>query len=672
MVTALATSLIVDATRNGGHHRDASSETTVPPGRVDLGTSATGAGALFTIRAGATAVTGGADGLRIVDTDTGAVTRPRVSGLPTGAVRLVAHSGSTFAVETQGRLAWFALSDPDPAAHFVDADAVFAGAVDDELWLASATRSVAVGAAATPRPVATDGVAFAATNAGLLVHAPTGVEVQPLDAQPSRALLPRGATVIGVHPDRVAWVTGECGALRCPVNITEIGTRTTTTWLQLPGHPTRGAILTAVGVFSPDGSRLAVVVPDPSITAPAVVLLADLTTRATSSITAGGRLEIPSRPGHVDGAGLTVSWTLDGRNVLFGQIRATAPPHLGLIEPSTPLMWTSRPLPAAAATVAVNGVSQVGALDLPRRGPLGPPAGDGPGLPPVPGLRLLAADATQVDIFDPARDEIRSWLLRGPAGQGAPGRVARIAGGWLVERASTIVRIDDTFTPPSALAVTDGDRVFASARGTKAWIATQLGGPVWSARGYDPATGALGTPVVIPEPVGAVDDGLIVPLPTDAGTELQLLGLTGGAQPGVVIGSRVVDVLAAAGSTVAFNTSRGLSTLDVRTGAMSLVTERGVAIAALSPDGRNLAWIESDLRGPLTHRLLVSRVGSSDRHQLGISADRVVVGDDGTVVFTSGTDVRWGRVDDSVSNPVFGLAPDVGITLALGEGAAAS
>ena len=51
---------------------------------------------------------------------------------------------------------------------------------------------------------------------------------------------------------------------------------------------------------------------------------------------------------------------------------------------------------------------------------------------------------------------------------------------------------------------------------------------------------------------------------------------------------------------------------------------------------------------------------------LGGPADRVLVADDGTVLFTNGVDVRRGRVDADGSTPVYGLAPGPAVTLALG------
>ena len=52
--------------------------------------------------------------------------------------------------------------------------------------------------------------------------------------------------------------------------------------------------------------------------------------------------------------------------------------------------------------------------------------------------------------------------------------------------------------------------------------------------------------------------------------------------------------------------------------------------------------------------------------QLGGPADRVLVADDGTVVFTNGVEIRHGRVDRMGSSPVFGFAPDPHAVLGLG------
>jgi hypothetical protein len=51
---------------------------------------------------------------------------------------------------------------------------------------------------------------------------------------------------------------------------------------------------------------------------------------------------------------------------------------------------------------------------------------------------------------------------------------------------------------------------------------------------------------------------------------------------------------------------------------------------------------------------------------LGTGAEHVLVADDGTVLFTSGVEMRQGRVDKPGSTPVYGLAPDPAALFALG------
>src|SRR5206468_2134997 len=133
-----------------------------------------------------------------------------------------------------------------------------------------------------------------------------------------RLFLPKSATVIGVHADRVAWTdVGECGVLRCPVHISEVAKPATSTWMQLVGSRRQDAILRAHGVFSADGNSLAVAIPNDALTRVETVEVTDLQTRATRVVAADGRFELPARPGTGDATGETFDWTPDGNFLVF-------------------------------------------------------------------------------------------------------------------------------------------------------------------------------------------------------------------------------------------------------------------------------------------------------------------------------------------------------------------
>jgi hypothetical protein len=166
--------------------------------------------------------------------------------------------------------------------------------------------------------------------------------------------------------------------------------------------------------------------------------------------------------------------------------------------------------------------------------------------------------------------------------------------------------------------------------------------------------------------VGAVDDGLLVT--GDAaflGSAFDLVDRSGHMHSGPAIDSRSIRVVAAAGTHVAFLGSGGLFVLDLASDTNRLITNRAVFATAMSADGQMVGWIESDTSNPTSRHVMATRVDGNRVAQLGGSGDRVLVADDGTVVFTSGGSVRAGRVDADGSDPVYGFAPGRDARLAL-------
>ena len=203
-------------------------------------------------------------------------------------------------------LYWFTMREL--IAHEVDATTAFPAVQPGFLWLASTGSAIMVPSANAP--VATQGIAVGATRAGLVVTDAGGVTLQPAGAEP-KPLLPAPVTVLGVHPDRVAWTTNDCGILRCPVHVTEIASGASSSWLQLTGHPSPLVVAGSSATFSPDGNYLAIAVPDNSVTTPENLVVADLRTRAATSVYVRGSFEQPARPGSDDASGLTLDWTPD-------------------------------------------------------------------------------------------------------------------------------------------------------------------------------------------------------------------------------------------------------------------------------------------------------------------------------------------------------------------------
>jgi hypothetical protein len=659
VVTALVSSAIVN--RSHGSSRKKASTSTTPAGE-SVGAP------LFPFRVGAQILTGGASGLRIIDTDTGRVASPRITGLPPGPVSIVAHSGGTVAVRANARLYWFSMHYR--TAHYSEAMTAFPAVHRGSLWLASPRSATEVPGA--PDAVRTDGTAIGATRGGLLVTTEAGVLLQPTGrAGVTRLLLRAPAVVIGVHPDRVAWVSNECGVLRCPVHVTEIASGASSSWLQLVGHPGPLAVELSSAVFSPGGHYLAIVVPDNSVTRAQTLVVADLRSRATTITDARGRFDEPARPGSADATGVTVDWTLDGRFLLLAPASGTGP--VRAIDPRPPLglrggiIVPSRGPMGLIATAAAIGASTAGPLDYPRHDNSGPIDSGGPTPFGSPGLSLVGADDQQVDVLDLDTNRIRTWPVGGvvpnPAG---PSSVARVTGGWLVVRGGVVDLVTDDGGTERAGFVDAGSLVFSSNQGRDAWIAVVSAGLQWRVEPYDPATGALGPATIVGTPVGAVDKGLLVTGNSAFGsTELDFVDRSGRLQGGPIIDSTRINVLATAGRQVAFVGSGGLYLLDLVSGTDRLITPRALHAVALSADGTVIAWIEDDPNNPTTRPVLATRVDGTRIAKLGGPADRVLVADDGTVLFTSGVEVRSGRVDANGSTPVYGLAPDPGASLAI-------
>jgi hypothetical protein len=418
-------------------------------------------------------------------------------------------------------------------------------------------------------------------------------------------------------------------------------------------------------VFSPDGSHLAIVVPDDSVTRASTLTVADLRTRATTVTVVGGRVDEPARPGSADATGTTVDWTADGTYLVLAPAAETGP--VGLVLPgSAGIVPSSRPL-AIGATAAVIGVSTVGPVDLPRHGTPGPIDTGGPTRFGALGLKLVGADKRQVDVRDLARIHTTTWSIEGPVPSAGPSSIARVAGGWLVIRFGGIRHVVDLLPDGGGAAreVGSGFEVFSSNHGRNAWIATPSSDLRWRVEHYDPATGTIGPATTVGTPIGAIDRVLLVTaaapfLAPYVGTELDFVDPSGRLQRGPVIDSARINVLTAAGTHVAFVGAGGLYLLDLVSGTDQLLATDSSGVA-LSPDGTALGWID----GP-TRRVAAMRIGVNAIAQLGGPAERVLVADDGTVLFTNGVDVRRGRVDANGSSPVYGVAPDPAATLALG------
>ena len=125
-------------------------------------------------------------------------------------------------------------------------------------------------------------------------------------------------------------------------------------------------------------------------------------------------------------------------------------------------------------------------------------------------------------------------------------------------------------------------------------------------------------------------------------------------------------VVAASGTNIAYTDARGLHVFDLTTKLDRLVSANSTANAVFSPDGLNLAWIGAYPGGAGENSALATRVDSDSISRLGDFPDRVMVADDGTVLFTVGTTVHRGQVSESGSTPVYGLAPVIDAELAFG------
>lgn len=621
-------------------------------------------GGLFSFRVGARVLTAGDDGLRVVDTDTGSIGVPAIRGLPPGPVTLVASSGTTVAVRVNGQMFWFTLTDG--VAHHVQADSAFAAAEPGYVWFANEFRATEVpgGPSRLHRAiVTTDAPAIGATRRGLLEQtAERGYLLQSTtSAGAARPFLPPDATVIGVHRDRVAWLsTQDCGVLRCPVHVTEVASGATTSWIQLVNHPDPIALAGTVAYFEPDGSRLAIVVPDNNITRATSMELADLHTKHTQLISTTGYITAPARPGTDDGAGATVAWTADGAYVVLAPAAGTGDGRLAVVDPETASISSARVTLDLGASAGVIGDSTIGALPpTTRPGRFGPIATDDRP-PPRAGLHLVAADDGAVDVLDLHSFALRTIAVGGyepnPAG---PRSIARVTGGWLVVRSNGIVDLIRDGAS-EAKVVDAGTQVFAAAGGRDAWIARSAPGGQWRAETYDPQTGAIGILMTTAKPVAAVDDGLVV-VRTDATSQtLSLVDASGRTQLLTTLHAGPIAVAGSGGNTVLFSDQVELRRLDVTTRVTTTIGDIAGADAAISPDGLQLAWIgdgDELFSQSLTGNRSVTRIGR---------ATRVRVADDGTIVATDGETVYEGRVGETGLQRYDGLSPAVSAELALG------
>ncbi|MDQ1535422.1 MAG: hypothetical protein QOF28_3183, partial [Actinomycetota bacterium] len=332
VVVALVVSALVNRSSSG---RRRASTSTTQPGQAGVGLISV---PIFPFRVGALALTGGSRGLQLIDTDTGKMTRPEIAGLPRGSVTIVAQSGGTAAVRVGKQLYWFTMGQR--AAHAVGATTAFPSLHRGYLWIADSASATLV--PGDTKPIALPGLAIgAARDGGLFVTTEDGVLLQSTTHPAQlRGILSAPATVIAVHADRLAWITNDCGVLRCPVHITEVETDATSTWLQLVGHP--GPLVTAgtSGVFSPDGNYLVIIVPDSSATTAEGMVVADLRSRVTTTSYERGRIEEPARPGKVDATGVTIDWTLDSRFLLLAPPAGFGP--IGAMDPATTKLVLSR------------------------------------------------------------------------------------------------------------------------------------------------------------------------------------------------------------------------------------------------------------------------------------------------------------------------------------------
>jgi hypothetical protein len=249
--------------------------------------------------------------------------------------------------------------------------------------------------------------------------------------------------------------------------------------------------------------------------------------------------------------------------------------------------------------------------------------------------------------------------------------MARVSGGWLVVRSrgdpplrQTVVELlpDDG---GDATAIASGVQVFSSGAGRQAWILDETS----HVRPYDPVNHVLGNPVAAPGQLAAVAGGLVVASysETQVRTRIDVIDRLGNVRRGVrLIESPFIELVAAAGTTLVYRVEDGLHVFDLETGSDRVLTPLRVVSVALSPNGEYLAWVYDDFGPPLGATARAKRVRDVSVQLIGDGAKRVLIADDGTVLFTRGYELRRGRVDTNGSNLVYGYAPDSEAKLALG------
>jgi hypothetical protein len=234
-----------------------------------------------------------------------------------------------------------------------------------------------------------------------------------------------------------------------------------------------------------------------------------------------------------------------------------------------------------------------------------------------------------------------------------------VINGWLVVRYNGSDPIVDLFPNGGFVerALGNGTAVFASADGHTAWMSDPARSQV---QFYDAQTEILDLPFAVSGmPVAQIDDRLVTMSFIEHGVQLDTVDRSGNVRRAAVVDSPTLDVVASGGSRIAYRDENGLHILDLDTGNDRLITRRGTAAVALSPDGEYVAWIYE------VKTVYAMRLDDSATVKLGDEADRVLVADDGTVVFTNDNELRHGRVDRPGSAIVYGLAPDKRAVLGL-------
>jgi hypothetical protein len=542
-------------------------------------------------------VVAGDDGARVVSSR--AATATPLAGAAAGA-RVVDRNGQLVVVEHGTERSIVDLNGRRPTVTRDDVT-IFPAVTLNEFWVMDGrTLSAAYGAKTYRLPAGQQ--AIAQVDGGFLVRAGSrGLGVWSPSTRATRLLPSTFDDIVAIRPDRVAWIGGDCGELRCPIHLTDIATGADSV-VGSPFPPVAtgsGRLTDTLGRFSPDGRYLAIITPLRNGSSGGVAVVDTATGTARRVITLFGTGPVARSDAPRDA--LPFDWAPDGKSLLaLERGDSGSASRLARIDPASggfAVSGDALPLVDAIVSVGVPSPTKPSPPLPPARPLLGDPSG----------TTIVNVSGNKIERLDLDTGRMTIETL-GPEPDVIPGGNNAIAPSLLPMRnGAVLTNLFGSFWIPrtGAARVLDnngGNSAISESR-DRAWIVhvRDEGVPTQSVQlvPVDGTTGATGTPIdAFAQPQAAVTRGLLA----FVGPRIDAPGYVDLWDPSTrsheqidapIMGWDTTSFLAA-GDRIVWSTACedvqqqsqcGLHTLDVATGERRDLgdwTTRGVS---LSPDG---------------------------------------------------------------------------------------